>query len=382
MSETVFIFGAGASVGAGAPVMKNFLDVAREMYLRGLIEGESVRSFAEVFRGIAALNDVYAKATIDTDNLEAVFGAFEMAQLFDRLPRHSYTPDALANLTVAFKDVIVRTLEDSILLPVSGGQGTWTVEPPNGYHALIQLLRQPGDLVRRHTFMTFNYDLALDYTFRWHDLRIDYGLVETRAANLPLVLKLHGSTNWTKCDNCSCGVGVMHLQDVIASPRAASVPIDIQNNVGRIKVADLLKTFAHCNDTSKSTGDPLLVPPTWSKAEHHFGLATVWRHAARELETARNIIVIGYSLPETDAFFRYLYALGTVSDTRLERFWVIDPDPTGEVSIRFQKLLGGAALARFEFFPYTFDQVTADSALTRADPRVRRVRDFFLRGAI
>jgi hypothetical protein len=382
VSDTVFIFGAGASAETGAPVMSNFLDVARDLYLSGRIDPLHAGSFKKVFRGIAALSDVYAKATIDTDNLETVFAAFEMAQLFDRLPRRSFTPNELADLTIAFKDVIVRTLEDSILLPVSGSAGSWTIEPPNGYHALIQMLRQPEDPVRRHTFITFNYDLALDYTFRWHDIRIDYGLNERRTEGLPLVLKLHGSTNWTKCDNCTCGVGVMDLHEIIGKPRAVSAAIDVVNNVGRIKAADLMRTFAHCNDTSKSTGEPLLVPPTWSKAEHHRGLATVWRHAADELATARNIIVIGYSLPESDAFFRYLYALGSVSDTRLERFWVIDRDASGGVADRFRALLGGAARPRFEFFPFKFGHVVDTPGHLRSDQQMDRLRSFLLRGAI
>jgi hypothetical protein len=38
----------------------------------------------------------------------------------------------------------------------------------------------------------------------------------------------------------------------------------------------------------------------------------VWRTAAQHLSEAEHIFIIGYSLPETDQFFRYLYGLGTV----------------------------------------------------------------------
>jgi hypothetical protein len=73
----------------------------------------------------------------------------------------------------------------------------------------------------------------------------------------------------------------------------------------------------------------------------------VWQAAARELSTAENIVVCGYSLPDSDQFFRYLYALGTVGDLRLKRLWVFDPDPG--VEDRFKKLLGQAATPRFKF---------------------------------
>ena len=49
---------------------------------------------------------------------------------------------------------------------------------------------------------------------------------------------------------------------------------------------------------------------------------------SRHLSVARNIIVVGYSLSASDQFFRYLYALGTVGATRIEKFLLVDPDKT------------------------------------------------------
>jgi hypothetical protein len=44
---------------------------------------------------------------------------------------------------------------------------------------------------------------------------------------------------------------------------------------------------------------------------------------------AQEIIVIGYSLPETDFFFRNLFALGTVGRKFIRRFAVVNPDWSG-----------------------------------------------------
>jgi hypothetical protein len=167
---------------------------------------------------------------------------------------------------------------------------------------------------------------------------------------------------------------VFHLHDHIPDPRAVVPPIAVIGDVARLRVARSLNAFSHCNDSQQGSGVPLLVPPTWNKAEHHRTIERVWRHAARELATARNIIVIGYSLPETDAFFRYLYALGTVSDTRIERFWVVDPDETNEVRDRFRALLGPTALSRFEMFPLKFDHVVHEGFI--GNEKVARFRGF------
>ena len=102
--------------------------------------------------------------------------------------------------------------------------------------------------------------------------------------------------------------------------------------------------------------EPVLVPPTWNKTEHHSALSSVWNRAARELGEAENIFVIGYSLPLSDAFFRYLYALGAVGEATLKRFWVFNPDNSGEVGDRFVKLLGPGARERFDYYEKTFEQ--------------------------
>ena len=88
----------------------------------------------------------------------------------------------------------------------------------------------------------------------------------------------------------------------------------------------IAKTLTHC-DVPRSR-DPVIVPPTWNKTQYHHEIAAVWQNTARHLSEAENIFVVGYSLPERDQFFRYLFALGTVGDALVRRFWVFDPDQT------------------------------------------------------
>jgi len=342
--------------------MANFLDVARDIYLRENA-GRATESFKAVFTGIAALNDVYAKATIDTDNLEAVFAAFEMAQLFGRLNR--FDAPRLASLADAMRELIVETLEQRVGFPIPNRSGqTINVEPPRGYGEFVAgLPKTPADLARI-SFITFNYDLALDFTLRYHDVPIDYGLQSTRSPGRVLLLKLHGSVNWMACGNC--GVAVYDLQEHVRFPKSVAAPLVDNGTWARLRVAEELRRFNHCNDNVKGSGVPLLVPPTWSKAEYHRQLAAVWRTAAQELASARNIVVIGYSLPEADTFFRYLYALGTVSDTRIERFWVVDSDGSGAVAERFQTLLGPTARSRFHHIPEAFERAVYGSGAAAA----------------
>jgi len=100
--------------------------------------------------------------------------------------------------------------------------------------------------------------------------------------------------------------------------------------------------------------EPFIVPPTWDKAEHYDALRPVWREAARHLREAENIIVVGFSLPETDQFFRYLYAIGSIGQSRPKRFWVFDTVPSEWLNLRYRSLLGpltepGYALVKASF---------------------------------
>ena len=58
---------------------------------------------------------------------------------------------------------------------------------------------------------------------------------------------------------------------------------------------------------------------------------------------------------ETDAFFRFLYAIGTVSEKTLKHIWVYNPSVDSGVQDRFERLLGPGARARFRYIPMPFN---------------------------
>jgi hypothetical protein len=105
-------------------------------------------------------------------------------------------------------------------------------------------------------------------------------------------------------------------------------------------------------ETTQFDPSPFLVPPTWNKGDHYVSIQPVWRAAAQELAQAHNIFVVGFSMPDTDSFFHYLYALGAESLEQLQRFFVFNPDE--KVMGRFKRLLGPGALDRFK--PYFRDK--------------------------
>ena len=84
----------------------------------------------------------------------------------------------------------------------------------------------------------------------------------------------------------------------------------------------------------------------------------VWKKAVDALKAATRICVIGYSMPETDAFFKFLLALGLAENDRLYKFVVVDwlggrtPLPEERtIQTRWKEMLEGVFVdRRFEFF--------------------------------
>jgi hypothetical protein len=344
VSEIVFILGAGASKQAGAPVMKEFLDAA-ERLARDEDLGGARADFELVSKGLDALQQAQSKAYLDLVNIESVFAAFEATAFAGRLG--SLPGEEIKRLPTAMRRVIATTLERLIVFTNSEGR----IRPPAPYGAFADLV---GELVwpnweprpLRASVITFNYDVCLDLALQVGGVPVNYGLGEPTATPADVsLLKLHGSLNWARCPECQA-LGAWDLGDFLARS-------DFRGEAVRLEVASRIHEFSPCGKCGKPPDGPMIVPPTWNKGQYHGELREVWRGAARELSNAESIIVVGYPFPPTDQFFHYLYAVGTIGDARLRRFWVFDPDD--EVKGRFEGLLGQQGVDRFRFHRATFE---------------------------
>lgn len=340
MSETVFILGAGASQNAGVPLMNEFLTVAEKLWRDGRVS-EPEDSFGLVFKAISSLQAVHSKAALSFENIESAFAAFEMARLIGRLG--DLSAEEIERLPTAMRVVISRTIEETAKFPVVGGQIHAAPPYPELAAYVAEAPRRDGPAPV--SLITFNYDICLDYALQ--GTPVDYCLDTTSVSYALRVLKLHGSLNWCECPTCK-RVVAWPMQEFFRHRYHTSLA---GQQDARIRIGSSMPSFKHC--PGQSAAGPYVVPPTWNKFQYHSRLEPVWRAAAEELSEARNIFVCGYSLPPTDEFFRYLYALGTVGRSLLQRFWVFDPDES--VGGRFKELLGQAARTRFKYFKGHFE---------------------------
>lgn len=353
MSDIVFVLGAGASRDCGAPLMNDFLDTSSRLLSTNEVGGKK-EHFERVFKAISSLQAVHSKAQLDLNNIESIFTALEIANVLGKLP--GFETNEIGEVINSLKEMIVETLERTINFPTRDSH----ILPPSSYNNFAELVKyilKDAYPSYKSSVITFNYDIAADLAMMRNGLGPLYGFGPDVNAGFPtLLLKLHGSLNWAaREDN-----GMVHpltLQEYLSkySYNGFGKSGDCKIPIG----SQLQEYYTRFTDI-KVKAEPVIVPPAWNKADYHQLLAKIWGTAAKELEEAEYIFILGYSLPETDAFFRLLFGIGTVGKKPLKKVVVYNPDESGVIEQRFKSMLGPGALARFEYKPLKFENSIAD----------------------
>lgn len=338
--RNVFILGAGFSADAGAPVIRDFIDVSRELYDdpdSGLHPKEK-QLFQNVFNFKKEVAQAREKFEIDLDNIEELFGLVEMSHRLNS--EVADTRDATVYLIAKTLELATRRYPPTRWIGLTPHPNykniplIWQNAVPrdtqrNGDYFHCEMYRHFANLLtgiydnpqknkfRSNAVITFNYDIVLDQALKATGILPDYGLTGTsNGRGIPL-LKLHGSTNWVFCKDC----------------RKPSVWQDGVTSLFPFR-------SIQCQHCGKDDPRLLLVPPSWDKNEYQDIMRPVWAKAVEELKAATRICIIGYSMPESDSFFKYLLTLGLSQNHQLYKLIVVDKlTPIHNVINRFD--LGG-----------------------------------------
>jgi hypothetical protein len=208
----------------------------------------------------------------------------------------------------------------------------------------LELIKRGWDV----TFVTFNYDIVIESILAHNGFGVDYCLKndgELTIKDPVKVLKLHGSINW---ERVSEDAGLKKNRYVIKS-----IPIFGSQKRASSDPYYHVSANHEVTTTFSETIVPVVVPPVWNKSSYHGEISEIWKEAAESFAEATHIYCLGYSLPETDGFFKQLFALGTVGARPLQEFAVFDvekPNIEGGVESRFRNMLGRGSENVFEYF--------------------------------
>ncbi len=304
--RAVVLLGAGASASVGCPVMRDFIDLARDYLQTGVFSAE------EAFDVEASLNLYYELRTAfsiteqEVDNVENLLSIADLSQLVEHPPLDKLRDESIPLRLRRFIDAVVSK---SVRMPSPASAGWLEGDQALGYRRLVEALAWHG---QRVSVITTNYDCALEYACYCMGLPFTYSRSDDGALE---ILKLHGSLNWLRCSNRECP----EHDELIVSPLRHQAR-EQDGDVGHV---------ARVDDTCATCGErltPMIVPPTWIKQFDNNVLRDAWSRALSVLTEAEAFVAIGYSLPATDTHVRQLLHLGFVPAALRQAAVVVGPD--------------------------------------------------------
>lgn len=294
----VYFLGAGFSAPLGLPVMSDFLLRSKDLYFG---DRERFDHFGSVFSTIARMGNAKNYYHIDLFNIEEILSLLEMenyvgsSQSRDMYVR--FLADVITALTPPFNPVPFpmgwdgfRVSDDPLVCAYAAFVATlfgidWTQTDDNGVRHYPT--DSPADRPQ-YSVITLNYDLVLEQAL---------DLVNAAVAIRP--------------------------------PLCFGTTLEQHDAGARVSIAKL----------HGSVAPPCIVPPTWNKVANR-DVEPAWRLAYRLLAEANQIRFLGYSLPQSDTYVRYLLASAALESPHLKKIDVIClDDPENSVRRRFQSLI-------------------------------------------
>jgi NAD-dependent SIR2 family protein deacetylase len=291
-----FIFGAGASAAEGAPVIKNFLQKAYELFPPNCADeltndiwhflmqyyNNPLRTSEEVAKFLPSLDEVFTNIDYAINN------NFSLTPF--------YSPERLLTVRKSLISLINKTLSK-------------TISGEKSYQAVVDIVLRSRSLSL--LFVSLNYDCIIDKCLDKHN-KLNYGFTKHQ---LPVLIKLHGSLNWSYCSLCE--------------------QIQIHKiNYHRCNTKEELK----CRHCGNSYTQPVLITPTLFKSYDFPPLKTLWSLSLKLLSSIDKVVFIGYSLPTNDVAVIQLFKRAFAIKGKRPEIMVVDINQ--EVHQRYQQIFG------------------------------------------
>lgn len=138
-------------------------------------------------------------------------------------------------------------------------------------------------------------------------------------------LKLHGSLNWDR--------------------NVSSEPVDGYEN-----------PVVPAGHPTQAVEHPLILPPVFNKTDSP-KINSVWKAALTILRKAKNIVIVGYSLPKTDIYMQYFLKSAVGPNSNLQKIIVFDPvlfrgdEKTAQMKPRYKECFSPQFSGRIIFEP-------------------------------
>jgi len=292
-SNTVIVFGAGATKACGGPLTNEILPEAFQPHVRCAIEREGFTPLLDRF-----LIEVFHVPRHPADRSEGDYPSLPL--LISLLETAIQRREVMSGWNVELLELVRRALQYVIFALLELKLRTLKA---NYYLKLFQAIHAAPP-----TVISLNYDIIADNAFaEQYGCLPDYAcdIATERYRALPragLLLEIHGSLNWSYCPQCQ------RLELGVAASGKTYKVLDEIYHVNPLEERYSCHGFP-CKSCAAPV-EPILITPTKLKDYQNIHVKAVWARAEQELNTADRAIIVGYSLPDDDLEVTYLLKRG------------------------------------------------------------------------
>lgn len=303
MEKVVYLLGAGFSQPLGLPVMGDFLMKSKDMYAD---DPTTYKHFEEVFQTIKDISISKNYYRADLFNIEEILSILEMEQRLEGKK---------------LKKTFIKYIAD-VINYYTPDMTPYVGTLPSNWKEFL--------------FSQNSFDQWNDYGYfisSIHNLCFKETMDKKGQGNKIRQVHCHYSTNNQKT------YSIITLNYDLIPERICRFINEHYMPEKQIKFAADIQEESdnHCPPLAKLHGniDELnIVPPTWSK-DVNSKILTAWKLAYKSLTEANHLRILGYSLPETDAYVRYLLKSAVIKADNLKTIDVTCWDKDGSVEKRY-----------------------------------------------
>ncbi len=325
-SDTVLIFGAGATKACGGPLTNEILPRAYELQV--IIEREGFLSnLADFLLENFHLPDQGVRTLESYPPLPLLIGLLDIAISRKHSLGPGWNADDIQRIRQSLDYAIFAVIEHDLLMLAN-----------NYYHTLLERLFAATQ--KPPTIVSLNYDIIADNTlmalaercgpFGFPDYGCDIATETYQKENkFGKLYKLHGSLNWLYCPACQrldigtteSGRRTIKMLDQLYQEE---ITLDEKSGGG-----DLHRRYSCHGSACRDCGTdviPVMISPTHLKDYRNPHISQVWYLADRALRKASRVIIAGYSMPWDDVDVIYLFKR-SLGDLPASAITVVEWDP-------------------------------------------------------
>lgn len=337
MENVVYILGAGFSAPLGLPVMANFIDMAHEIYETHKNE---YPHFGKVFQSIKQrLAYITLFYNSNLDNIEEVLSILEMERLVGGISSKEVEE---------FESFIIDVVD---------------------YYTPVLVNNHGFGILSNGVYSSSNIKLE-EWKYR-DELNLSgvhklYGAFVLNLFNKDFNVNILNPDEKRKYKEEE-GINVFEAKCVESSPTNTEYSIVSLNY--DLVLENAAKYYSSITSSEEllfsrpqkkshygpklvklhgSIDDKTIIAPTWNKSIHN-KIEAEWRNAFNLLSSANQIRIIGYSLPESDAYIKYLFKSSMIDSENLKRIDVICKDGFGTVSSKYSAFIANQFGPKFQF---------------------------------